>query len=201
MVNALTMPALNSCGRPTAGSVMPLGVVYWPVVTHSTEHMALARPGEFLMESFQPFTAQPTRISSRMAEPPGRICCTNEKYGSSSPVGFVAPRAGTITYVYGPVPVRTTLPSENAIAHARISDEAYFEISKVGMLQCDLKSWVGNSCPLPISARSSSFTGTFAHGLVLRFVCRQTFATAQGVMISACLPKLQPCINSFMLAI
>jgi len=29
---------------------MPLGDVYWPVVTHSTEHMALARPGEFLID-------------------------------------------------------------------------------------------------------------------------------------------------------
>ncbi len=34
---------------------MPLGEVYWPVVTHSAEHIALARPGEFLMDSFQPF--------------------------------------------------------------------------------------------------------------------------------------------------
>ena len=78
-VSALIMPALNSCGVEMAGSVMPLGEVYWPVVTHSTAHIALARPGEFLMESFQPLTAQPTSISSSTAEPPGRICCTNEK--------------------------------------------------------------------------------------------------------------------------
>src|ERR1017187_8974573 len=49
-VRALIMPALNSCGVEMASSVMPLGEVYWPVVTHSTEHIALARPGEFLME-------------------------------------------------------------------------------------------------------------------------------------------------------
>src|ERR1019366_10422403 len=72
-VRALIMPALNSCGVEMAGSVMPLGDVYWPVVTHSSEHIALARPGEFLMESFQPLTAQPTNISSNTAEPPGRI--------------------------------------------------------------------------------------------------------------------------------
>jgi len=53
-VRALIMPALNSCGVEMAGSVIPLGDVYWPVVTHSTAHIALARPGEFLMESFQP---------------------------------------------------------------------------------------------------------------------------------------------------
>ena len=128
------MPALNSCGVMAAGSVMPLGEVYWPVVTHSTEHIALARPGEFLMESFQPLTAQPTSISSSTAEPPGRICCTKEKYGSSRPVGFVAPKAGTMVYVYGPLPLTTTLPRENDIAQARNSDEAYFEISNVGML-------------------------------------------------------------------
>src|SRR5208283_5107767 len=97
-VRALIMPALNSCGVEMAGSVIPLGEVYMPVVTHSTEHVALARPGEFLMESFHPLTAQPTSISSSTAEPPGRICCTNEKYGSSRPVGFVAPSAGVITY-------------------------------------------------------------------------------------------------------
>ena len=49
-VNALTMPALNSCGAEMAGAVTPLGEVYWPVVTHSAEHIALARPGELLME-------------------------------------------------------------------------------------------------------------------------------------------------------
>src|SRR5579883_1117698 len=98
-VSAVIIPALNSCGVPTAGSVMLLGVVYWPVATQSTVYIALARPGEFLIESFQPLMAHPTRISSNTAEPPGRICCTKEKYGSSSPVGFVAPKAGTITYV------------------------------------------------------------------------------------------------------
>src|SRR5664279_3580559 len=66
------MPALNSCGVVAAGNVIPLGEVYMPVVTHSTEHIALARPGEFLMESFHPLTAQPTSISSNTAEPPGR---------------------------------------------------------------------------------------------------------------------------------
>src|ERR1035441_7568179 len=101
-VRALIMPALNSCGVEMAGSVMPLGEVYWPVVTHSTAHIALARPGEFLMESFQPLTAQPTSISSNTAEPPGRICCTNEKYGSSRPVGFVAaPPAGVTKHKGG----------------------------------------------------------------------------------------------------
>ena len=109
--------------------MIPLGEVYWPVVTHSAAHIALARPGLFLIASFHPLTAQPTSISSRTAEPPGRICCTNEKYGSSRPVGFVAPRAGTMVYVYGPLPLTVTLPRENAITHARISDEAYFEIS------------------------------------------------------------------------
>ena len=128
------MPALNSCGVETAGSVMPLGEVYCPVVTHSAEHIALARPGEFLMESFHDLTAQPTSISSSTAEPPGRICCTNEKYGSSRPVGFVAPSAGMMVYVYGPLPLTVTLPRPKDIAHARNSDEAYFEISKVGML-------------------------------------------------------------------
>ena len=73
-VNAVIMPALNSCGVTAAGSVIALGEVYCPVVTHSTEHMALARPGEFLMDSFQPLMAHPTRISSSTAEPPGRIC-------------------------------------------------------------------------------------------------------------------------------
>ncbi len=34
-----------------------------------------------------------------------------------------------MVYVYGPLPLTVTLPSENAIAHARNSDEAYFEIS------------------------------------------------------------------------
>jgi hypothetical protein len=53
---------------------MLLGDVYWPVVTHSAEHMALARPGEFLTESFYDLIAPPTSISSSTAEPPGRIC-------------------------------------------------------------------------------------------------------------------------------
>ena len=44
-VSAVIMPALNSCGEYTAGSVIPLGEVYWPVVTHSAETIALARPG------------------------------------------------------------------------------------------------------------------------------------------------------------
>jgi hypothetical protein len=39
----------------------------------------MRRPGEFLIDNFQDFTAQPTSISSSTAEPPGRICCTNEK--------------------------------------------------------------------------------------------------------------------------
>ena len=41
----------------------------------------------FLIDSFHDLTAQPTSISSSTAEPPGRICCTNEKYGNSRPVG------------------------------------------------------------------------------------------------------------------
>ena len=113
---------------------MPLGEVYWPVVTHSAVTIALARPGEFLIDSFQPLSAQPTSISSSTAEPPGRICCTNEKYGNSRPVEFVAPSAGMITYVYGPLPLTVTLPRPKDIAHARISDDAYFESSYVGML-------------------------------------------------------------------
>src|SRR5580658_6287967 len=95
MVNALTMLALNSCGCVTAGRVIPLGVVYWPVVTHSHDNIALARPGEFLIASFQPLIAQPISISSRIADPPGRICWTYVKYGNSRPVGLVAPNAGT----------------------------------------------------------------------------------------------------------
>src|SRR5580658_7211769 len=96
---------------------------------HSTEHIALARPGLFLIASFHDLTAHPTSISSSTAEPPGRICCTNEKYGSSRPVGFVAPRAGMTVYVYGPLPLTVTLPRPNDITQARISDEAYFESS------------------------------------------------------------------------
>jgi hypothetical protein len=49
--------------------VIPLGEVYCPVVTHSAAIIALARPGEFLIDSFQPLTAQPTTISSSTAEP------------------------------------------------------------------------------------------------------------------------------------
>src|ERR1017187_3549528 len=128
-VRALIMPALNSCGVEMAGSVMPLGEVYCPVVTHSTAHIALARPGGFLMERLQRLSVQPTSISSSTAEPPGRICCTNEKSGNSRPVGFVAPNAGTIVYVYGPLPLTATLPMEKDSAHSRNSDEAYFESS------------------------------------------------------------------------
>ena len=46
----------------------------------------------------------------------------------------MAPSAGTITYVYGPLPLTVTLPREKDIAQARNSDEAYFESSKGGML-------------------------------------------------------------------
>ena len=34
-----------------------------------------------------------------------------------------------MVYVYGPLPLTTTLPMEKDIAHARNSDEAYFESS------------------------------------------------------------------------
>jgi len=105
-----------------------------PVVTHSTEHIALARPGEFLMESFHPLTAQPTSISSSTAEPPGRICCTNEKYGSSRPVGFVAPSAGVDHIHVGAGALQHNIAEGERHGQARISDEAYFEISNVGML-------------------------------------------------------------------
>src|ERR1039458_9248955 len=89
-VRDVIMPALNSFVGVAAGMGIRVGGGGFPVVTQFTEHGALARPGEFLIASFQPLTAQPTSISSSTAEPPGRICCTNEKYGSSRPVGFVA---------------------------------------------------------------------------------------------------------------
>jgi hypothetical protein len=66
---ALLVIAADRCACPVSPSHGTSTLSYWPVVTHSAETITLARPGEFLIDSFQPFTAQPASISSSTAEP------------------------------------------------------------------------------------------------------------------------------------
>jgi len=113
----------------TAGSVTALGVVYMPVVTHSHEHIALARPGEFLMASFHPLMAQPTRSSS--STPTARAHLLHKREVRQLDPGRIggAQRRHNGVRVGRCAAGERHIPEENAITQARNSDEAYLEIS------------------------------------------------------------------------
>ena len=155
------------------------------------------------MDSFQPLTAHPIRISSRIAEPPGRICWTYEKYGSSSPVGFVRPSAGRDDVSVGPgraghhdvaqrkrhqpkpgTPERRTSKSRKC-RHVVMRLE---QLGREFMALADLRPVV-------------LVDGTLRHGFVLRLVCRQIPAGRSRRDVG--LVRLAPALDqtSFMFAI
>src|ERR1035437_261394 len=158
-----------------------------PDPANSQVILLLARPGPDPMAMVKPSTAQPTACRSSITPLPGRICSTNEKYGSSvaSPTDG---KSGVQVYVkLGEDPDFTTLPRPKHTAQAPNSALRYFSSVPVTS-QAVLNVVVANSWPLPYSAASSSTASFGLARAALSLFIRHITPAACAVTMSVCLP-------------
>src|ERR1039457_4025633 len=94
----------RSFSTVAAGMVIAEGSVSFPLPWNSTVILLLARPGPEPTVMVHASTAHPTSMRSSTTPAPGRICSTNEKYGSSVATPFDGISGVQVYVKFGVVP-------------------------------------------------------------------------------------------------